>query len=85
MKFLIVIVILGLAAANTEDCVRTKCKDEVNNCTFNIGCALAASNCDTKCKKNGVSDSACNVECAKSKNNAILNKLYISNFNLYRN
>ena len=80
MKFLIVIVILGLAAADTEACVNEKCADLVSKCTFNLGCALAATNCNNKCNKN----SACNVECAKSKNNKILNELYVSNFNLFR-
>ena len=72
MKFLIVIVILGLAAADTEACVREKCADLVNKCTFNLGCALAATNCDSKCKKNGVSDPVCNVDCVKNGNNALL-------------
>ena len=64
MKFLIVIVILGLAAADTEACVREKCADLVTKCTNSIGCALAAYTCDSKCKtSSGKSDPACNVDC----------------------
>lgn len=75
MKLLIVIVILGLAAADTEACVREKCATLVTKCTNDLLCALAAASCDSKCKKNGVSDSVCNVDCVKKGNNAKLKEL----------
>jgi len=62
MRSLIVIaLIVAVAYADAEACVRENCPKEVSACENEVfGCALKALNCSKKC--NNVP--ACNAECA---------------------
>lgn len=66
---LIIAVVLAVAFADAEACVREKCAAEVKACEKELfGCASKALGCSNKC--NG--DSACNAQCAESSGNAKL-------------
>lgn len=75
MKSLICIaLIVALAYADAEACVRENCPKEVSACEKEVfGCALKALNCNNKCS----GDPVCNSKCATDSGNAKLIALYI--------